>query len=118
MPSAFAQLCGKQTCERVIWDIETRSAVNLRECGAYIYAIDPTTQPLCLAFAIDDGRAAAVVADRSGAVRSPRDRRPLRRSGARSAQLQLSSSAAILEVSTDPAAWLCYADTDCPTPFR
>jgi DNA polymerase len=36
------------------WDIETRSAVSLRECGAYIYAIDPTTQLLCLVFAIDD----------------------------------------------------------------
>ena len=39
----------------VVWDIETRSAANLRECGAYIYAIDPTTQPLCLAYAVDDG---------------------------------------------------------------
>jgi DNA polymerase len=39
----------------VIWDIETRSAVSLRDCGAHIYAIDPTTQALCLVFAIDDG---------------------------------------------------------------
>jgi DNA polymerase bacteriophage-type len=38
----------------VTWDLEMRSAVSLRECGAYIYSIDPTTQPLCLAFAIDD----------------------------------------------------------------
>ena len=30
------------------WDIETRSAANLRDCGAHVYAIDPTTQPLCL----------------------------------------------------------------------
>jgi DNA polymerase len=36
------------------WDIETRSAVNLRDCGAYVYAIDPTTEPLCLFYAIDD----------------------------------------------------------------
>ena len=36
------------------WDIESRSAANLRECGAYIYSIDPTTQPLCLVYAIDD----------------------------------------------------------------
>jgi DNA polymerase len=35
------------------WDIETRSAVNLRDCGAYIYSIDPTTEPLCIAYAID-----------------------------------------------------------------
>ena len=40
--------------QTVFWDIETRSAANLRDCGAYIYAIDPTTQPLCLVFAIDD----------------------------------------------------------------
>ena len=32
----------------VTWDLETRSAVSLRECGAYIYSIDPTTQPLCV----------------------------------------------------------------------
>jgi DNA polymerase len=36
------------------WDIETRSAVSLRECGAHIYATSSTTQPLCLAYAIDD----------------------------------------------------------------
>jgi DNA polymerase len=39
----------------VIWDLETRSAVSLRDCGAYTYSIDPTTQLLCLVFAIDDG---------------------------------------------------------------
>ena len=39
----------------VYWDVETRSAVSLRECGAYIYSIDPTTQLLCLVFVIDDG---------------------------------------------------------------
>jgi DNA polymerase len=38
----------------VFWDIETRSAINLRDCGAYIYSIDPTTQVLCLVYAIDD----------------------------------------------------------------
>ena len=36
------------------WDVETRSGVSLREAGAYRYAIDPTTQPLCLAYAADD----------------------------------------------------------------
>jgi DNA polymerase len=39
----------------VIWDIESRSAVSLRDSGAYIYSIDQTTQPLCVAFAVDDG---------------------------------------------------------------
>ena len=38
----------------LFWDIETRSAVNLRDCGAYVYAIDPTTEPLCIAYAVDD----------------------------------------------------------------
>ena len=36
------------------WDIESRSAANLRECGAYVYALHPTTQPLCVAFCVDD----------------------------------------------------------------
>ena len=53
----------------VYWDIETRSGVNLRECGAHVYAIDPTTQPLCLAYAVDDGEPQLVVADRSDAAR-------------------------------------------------
>ena len=40
---------------KITVDFETRSAVNLRDCGAHVYAIDPTTQPLCLVFAVDDG---------------------------------------------------------------
>jgi DNA polymerase len=36
-------------------DLETRSATNLRECGAHTYAIHPTTEVLCLAYAVDDG---------------------------------------------------------------
>jgi hypothetical protein len=39
----------------VSFDLETRSAINLRENGAFIYAIDPTTQILCLVYAVDDG---------------------------------------------------------------
>jgi DNA polymerase bacteriophage-type len=39
----------------VHWDMETRSAVSLRECGAYVYSIDSTTQLLCLVFVVDDG---------------------------------------------------------------
>ena len=38
----------------LIWDLETRSGANLRECGAHVYSIDPTTQVLCLVYAIDD----------------------------------------------------------------
>ena len=29
--------------------------MNLRECGAHVYAINPTTEVLCLVYAIDDG---------------------------------------------------------------
>ena len=38
----------------VFWDSETRSCKSLRECGAHIYAIDPTTKVLCLVYTIDD----------------------------------------------------------------
>jgi DNA polymerase len=41
--------------QTVFWDTETRSAVSLRDCGAFIYAINLTTQILCLVFAINDG---------------------------------------------------------------
>src|SRR6516162_7319617 len=46
---------GETNMRTVFWDNETRSAINLRDSGAYIYAIDPTTQPLCLVFIIEDG---------------------------------------------------------------
>jgi DNA polymerase len=36
-------------------DIETRSVVDLEEVGAARYAADPTTEVLCLAYALDDG---------------------------------------------------------------
>jgi DNA polymerase len=36
------------------WDIETRSAVSLRECGASVYATDPASQVLCLVYATND----------------------------------------------------------------
>jgi DNA polymerase len=37
-----------------ITDIETRSAANLRDCGADIYAIHPTTDILCVVIAVAD----------------------------------------------------------------
>lgn len=40
---------------RVHLDFETYSAVDLRERGVYVYASDPTTRILCLAYCIDDG---------------------------------------------------------------
>jgi DNA polymerase len=39
----------------VVVDSESRSVVKLRECGSYAYSIDPSTQILCLVYAIDDG---------------------------------------------------------------
>lgn len=35
-------------------DFETRSAADLKECGAYIYAKHPTTDVWCMAWAFDD----------------------------------------------------------------
>ena len=37
------------------WDFESRSAANLNNSGSWRYAADPTTQILCLCYAIDDG---------------------------------------------------------------
>ena len=36
-------------------DFETRSTVDLRRCGVYVYAEDPSTDVLCAAYAVDDG---------------------------------------------------------------
>jgi DNA polymerase len=36
------------------WDLETRSTNNLRDCGAYVYSVDPTTAPICMYYAVDD----------------------------------------------------------------
>lgn len=36
-------------------DFETASVVDLKKAGAYVYAEDPTTEVLCLSFALDDG---------------------------------------------------------------
>ena len=39
----------------LFWDIETRSAASLRLVGAWNYAAHPTTEVLCLCYAVDDG---------------------------------------------------------------
>ena len=39
----------------VFWDVETYSELSLTEHGAYLYAKHPSTIPLVLCFAIDDG---------------------------------------------------------------
>jgi DNA polymerase len=39
----------------VYGDVETCSRCNLKDCGAHIYAVDPTTDVIYLCFAIDDG---------------------------------------------------------------
>ncbi len=35
-------------------DFETRSAIDLKKCGVYVYAADPTTDIWCMAWAFDD----------------------------------------------------------------
>lgn len=35
---------------RATIDFETRSACNLKQCGSWRYSLDPTTEPLCMAF--------------------------------------------------------------------
>src|SRR5262245_25081197 len=37
------------------WDFETRSVASLEQAGAWRYAADPTTEILCVSYAIDDG---------------------------------------------------------------
>ena len=37
----------------IVFDIESRSGVNLHDQGAHIYSIDASTQPLCIVFAVD-----------------------------------------------------------------
>ena len=39
----------------LFWDIESRSAASLRLVGAWNYAAHPTTEILCLCYAVDDG---------------------------------------------------------------
>ena len=39
---------------RVHIDFETRSKVNIFDAGAYRYAEDPSTEILCIAYAVDD----------------------------------------------------------------
>ena len=39
----------------LFWDIESRSAASLRLVGSWNYAAHPTTEILCLCFAVDDG---------------------------------------------------------------
>ena len=41
----------------MFWDIESRSVANLRICGPWNYAAHPSTEILCLCYALDDGEA-------------------------------------------------------------
>jgi DNA polymerase bacteriophage-type len=38
----------------LFFDVETRSAINLETAGAWRYASDPTTEVLCVGYAVDD----------------------------------------------------------------
>ncbi len=44
-------------------DFETRSEVDIRRCGAWVYATHPSTEVLCMAYAIDDGEVQIVEKD-------------------------------------------------------
>jgi DNA polymerase len=39
----------------LFWDVETRSVLDLGIAGAWRYASDPSTEVLCVGFAVDDG---------------------------------------------------------------
>lgn len=39
----------------IYFDVETRSIVDLKKSGAYVYADHPTTDVLCMGYAFDDG---------------------------------------------------------------
>ena len=49
-------------------DIETRSTVDLKKVGAAKYAADPSTEVLCVAYAVDDGPVQLWLPRRSGAA--------------------------------------------------
>src|SRR5262249_51360851 len=54
--AANNNLCAARlTMLTLFWDIETRSVASLRDCGAHVYSLDPTTEIHCVAYAIDDG---------------------------------------------------------------
>src|SRR6516165_6654924 len=48
------------------YDIETRSALNLRVAGVHRYASDSTTEILCIAFTVDDDPAVDIWVPSSG----------------------------------------------------
>ena len=52
------------------YDLETRSEVDLKEVGASAYAQHPTTDVLCLAYALDDGPVELWVPDRSRTIQT------------------------------------------------
>ena len=72
----------------LFWDIETRSAASLRLVGAWNYAAHPTTEMLCLCYAVDDGEVQTWI---NRSLLDPRPRRAgagaVPRGGARSEQL-------------------------------
>ena len=41
----------------LFWDVGSRSVANLRICGPWNYAAHPSTEILCLCYALDDGEA-------------------------------------------------------------
>ena len=46
---------GVAVVHRIHWDVETRTRLDLAKVGAEVYAADPSTQVICLSYAVDDG---------------------------------------------------------------
>ena len=55
MPHRTAVLADATVTHILHRDYETRSQVDLKKVGAHRYAADPSTEVLCMAFAVDDG---------------------------------------------------------------
>jgi len=48
----------------ITFDMETRSAINLKACGIYVYAEDPSTDVLCIAVMRDEDMSGLWVHDK------------------------------------------------------
>ena len=67
----------------LFWDIESRSAASLRLVGAWNYAAHPTTEILCLCYAVDDGEVQTWLSPGTTWYQSrSSQRRAIRRTGA------------------------------------
>jgi DNA polymerase len=52
---AFFHTTSRTVMPILFRDIETRSTLSLADCGAWRYAAEPTTEDLCVGYAVDNG---------------------------------------------------------------